>query len=88
MVIYNQAQKEDVWCEVIKRVKNIKECKITWKIFERYFKKKYLSKQYYEGKAKQFYEMKLGNLTMKDFCNKFLILLRYVPYIVDEKTKI
>jgi len=25
---------------------------------------------------------------MKDFCNKFLSLLRYVPYVVDEKPKI
>jgi hypothetical protein len=25
---------------------------------------------------------------MKDFCSKFLSLLRYVPYIVEEKQKI
>ena len=70
------------------RKKNIKECKITWKNFKRYFKKQYLSEQYYESKAKECYELKLGNLTMKDFWSKFLSLLHYVPYIVDEKTKI
>ena len=25
---------------------------------------------------------------MKELCNKFLFLLRYVPYIIDEKQKI
>jgi hypothetical protein len=88
MAIYNLTEKEDIWWQDIKRVKNIKECKITWKTFKRYFKKQYLSEQYYEGKAKEFYELKLGNLTMKYFCSKFLSLLRYVPYIVDEKPKI
>jgi hypothetical protein len=54
----------------------------------RYFKKQYLYEQYYEGKSKEFYELKLGNLTMKDLCSKLLSLLHYVPYIVDEKPKI
>ena len=27
-------------------------------------------------------------MTMKELCSKLLILLRYVPYIIDEKTKI
>ena len=26
-------------------------------------------------------------MTMKELCIKFLILLRYVPYIIDEKPK-
>jgi len=47
-----------------------------------------MSEQYYEGKAKEFYELKLGNLTMKYLCIKFMSLMRYVPYIVNEKTKI
>jgi len=36
----------------------------------------------------EFYELKLGNLTMKDLCSKFLSLLRYVPYIAEEKPKV
>jgi hypothetical protein len=88
MAIYNLTEKEDIWWQDIKRVKSIKERKITWKTFKRYFKKQYLSEQYYEGKAKEFYELKLGNLTMKYLCSKFLSLLHYVPYIVDEKPKI
>ena len=45
-------------------------------------------KQYYEEKAKEFYELRLGAMTMKELCSKFLSLLRYVPYIIDEKLKI
>ena len=85
MDFYNLREKEDIWWQDIKRVKSIKERKITWKTFKRYFKKQYLSEQYYEGKAKEFYELKLGNLTMKDLCSNFMTFLHYAPYIVDEK---
>ena len=47
-----------------------------------------MSEQYYEERAKEFYEIKLGSMTMKYLNNKFLSLLRYVPYLVDEKTKV
>ena len=47
-----------------------------------------MSKKYYEERAKEFYELKLGSMTMKDLNNKFLSLLRYVPYLVDEKPKV
>jgi len=49
---------------------------------------KYLSEQYYEEKAKEFYAMKLGTVTMKELCSRFLSLLRYVPYFIDERPKI
>ena len=32
--------------------------------------------------------MKLGQLTMEEYANKFLELLRYVRYIRDDKVKI
>ena len=47
-----------------------------------------MSEQYYEERDKEFYELKLGLMTMKDLNNKFLSLLRYVPYLVDEKPKV
>ena len=47
-----------------------------------------MSEQYYEERAKEFYELKLGTMNMKELNNKFLSLLRYVPYIVDEKPKV
>ena len=52
------------------------------------FKRKYLSQQYYEEKSKTFYELSLGAMTMKELCSKFLRLIRYVPYIIDENPKI
>ena len=57
-------------------------------MFKKYFKKKLLLEQYYEEWAKEFYELKLGKINMKELNSKFLSLLRYVPYIVDEKPKI
>jgi len=47
-----------------------------------------VSDQYFEEKAKEFYELRLGSMSMKELCNKFLSLLRYVPYLIDEKPKI
>ena len=55
---------------------------------KKYFKKKFLSEQYYEERAKEFYELKLGTMNMKELNSKFISLLRYVTYIVDEKTKV
>jgi hypothetical protein len=69
-------------------VKGIHEKELSWKQFEKYFKKKYLSERYYDEKTKEFYELKLGQLTMDEYVNKFLEMIRYVPYIKDEKTKI
>jgi hypothetical protein len=40
-----------------------------------------------DGKTKEFYELRLGQLTIDEFVNKFLEILRYVPYIKVEKEK-
>jgi hypothetical protein len=68
-------------------VKGIHE-DLSWKQFEKHFKKKYLSEKYFDGKNKDFYELKLGQLTIKEYINKFLELIRYVPYIKGEKVKL
>ena len=88
MAIYNLTENTDIWWQDIKRVKNIKEKYVTWRTFKKYFKRKFLSKQYYEERAKEFYELKLGSMSMKELSNKFLSLLRYVPCIIDEKPRI
>ena len=88
MAIYNLTRKEYLWWQEIKKVKGIKERYVTWKTFKKLFKIKYLSKQYYEEKTKYFYELRLGSMIMKELYSKFSILLRYVPYIIDEKPKI
>jgi hypothetical protein len=54
MAIYNLTEKEDIWWQDIKRVKNIKERKITWKTFKRYFKKQYLSNNIMKVRLKNF----------------------------------
>ena len=43
MAIYNLTGKTDIWWLDIKRVKNIKEKYVTWRIFKKYFKRKFLS---------------------------------------------
>ena len=47
-----------------------------------------MSEQYYEERAKQFYDVRLGTISTKELNSKILSLLRYVPYIVDEKPKV
>ena len=69
-------------------MKGIREKNINWSTFKKYFKFFFLSEQYYEERAKEFYELKMGTMNMKELNSKFLSLLRYVPYIVDEKPKI
>ena len=88
MAIYNLTEKADIWWQDIKMVKNIKENYLTQRVFIKYFKRIFLSEQYYEERDKEFYELKLGSMSMKELSSKFLSLLRYVPYIIDEKPKI
>jgi hypothetical protein len=87
VAIFNLNGKASIWWEDLKNVTGIHERKLTWKQFEECFRKKYLSERYYDGKIKEFHELKLGQLTMENYVNIFLELLRYVPYIKDEKVK-
>ena len=68
--------------------KGLKEKQIECSDFKKYFKKQYLSERYYERKTKEFYEVRLGKMTMDDLINKFLELLIFVPYIKEDKVKI
>ena len=71
MAIYNLSGKAEIWWQDLKRVKGIKEKNVNWSTFKRYFKNKFMSEQYYEERAKEFYELKLGSMTMKDLNSKF-----------------
>jgi hypothetical protein len=84
---FNLHGKASIWWEDLKNMKGVCEEDLSWKRFEKYFQKKYFSKRYFDEKAKEFYELKLGQLTMEEYVNKFLDLLRYVPYIKAEKAK-
>jgi hypothetical protein len=47
-----------------------------------------LSEKYIDDKIKELYEHKLGQLTMDAYAKRFMELLRYVPYLKDEKAKV
>ena len=59
-----------------------------WNQFKKYFKEKYLYERYYDDNIKEFHELILGQLTMEEYANKFLELLRCARYIRDDKVKI
>ena len=75
MAIYNLTGKADIWWKDLKRVKGIRKKNINWSTFKKYFKNKFLSKQYYEEQAKEYYELNLGTMNMKELNGKFLSLL-------------
>jgi hypothetical protein len=48
----------------------------------------YLLEHFYEKKMQEFFELRLGSMTMAEYENKFLGSLKYVRFISDEKVKI
>jgi hypothetical protein len=70
------------------QVQHIKEKNVTWKEFKKHFEKKYLTKIYYDKKMKDFFELKLGSVTIDEYERRFLELLKYVSFIKDETIKI
>ena len=86
--IFNLTGRESIWWEHLRKVKKTNEINIVWKQFKKYFKQNYLSDRYYDDKIKEFHELILGQMTMEEYANKFLELLRYVRYIRDNKVKI
>jgi hypothetical protein len=61
---------------------------VTWREFKRYFQRKYLTKRYYEKKMKEFFEIKLGSMTIDEYERRFLELMKYVSFIKYEQVKI
>lgn len=56
--------------------------------FEILFKNKYLLERYYDNRPKYFYELKMGSMTNEENARRFSELLRYVPYLKEEKARI
>jgi len=52
--------KATLWWEEIKIVKEINEQEVTWEQFQKHFKDKYLTKRFYDNKAKEFHDLRLG----------------------------
>jgi hypothetical protein len=53
-------------------VQHIKDKIVTWREFKKYFEKKYLTKRYYDKKMKDFFELKLGSMTIDEYERRFL----------------
>eukprot|EP00253_Pinus_taeda_P020256 PITA_20256 len=87
LAIFQLQGKATLWWEEVKTVRGVNEQNITWEKFQRYFKERYLTERFYNEKAKEFHDLRLGQLTMDEFITKFTSLLRYVPYIREEKAK-
>jgi hypothetical protein len=85
---YHLHGKYSMWWDQLKQVEHINESRITWKQFKKYFQKEYLSEHFYDKKMQDFFELRLGSMTMAEYENKFLGLLKYVGFIKDEKVKI
>lgn len=88
IAMFSPKGKVDNRWEDVKNVKGIWEDDFTWNEFESLFKKNYLSKRYFDDMAKEFYELKIGSMTDEEYTSRFLELLRYVPYLEEEKAKV
>jgi hypothetical protein len=85
---YHSHGKATMLWDQLKQVEHINEGRITWKQFKTYFQKEYLSKNFYDKKMEEFFELRLGSMTMAEYENTFPGLLKYVGFIKDEKVKI
>jgi hypothetical protein len=88
IAMYQMKGKISIWWDQLVQVQHIKEKNVTWKEFKKYFENKYLTKRYYDKKMKDFFELKLGSMTIDEYERRFLELLKYVPFIKDETVKI
>jgi hypothetical protein len=86
--IYQLKGKESMWWDQFVQVQHIKEKSVTWREFKNYFEKKYFTKRYYDKKMKEFFELKLGSMTIDEYERMFLELLKYVSFIKDETDNI
>jgi hypothetical protein len=88
IAIYQLKGKASVWWDQLVQVQHVREKNVTWREFKRHFERKYLTKRYYDKKMKEFFELKLGSLSIDEYERRFLELLKYVPFIKDETIKI
>jgi hypothetical protein len=62
---FNLNGKASIWWEDLKNVKGVRKEDLSWERFEKYFRKKYLLEKYFDEKNKEFYELKLGKITIE-----------------------
>eukprot|EP00253_Pinus_taeda_P009984 PITA_09984 len=88
LAIFQLQGKATLWWEEVKIVKGVSEQTVTWDNFQKYFKERYLTERFYDEKAREFHDLRLGQQTMDEFITRFTSLVRYVPYIREEKAKV
>jgi hypothetical protein len=86
--IYQLKGKTSMWWDQYVQVQDNDEKKVTWREFKRYFERKYLTKRYYDKKMKEFFELKIGRMTIDEYERRFLELLKYFSLIKYEKVNI
>jgi hypothetical protein len=64
---YHLQGNTNMWWDQLMQDKNLDEKKVSWRQFKGYFQEKYLSKNYYERKMKDFFELKLGSMEMDEY---------------------
>jgi hypothetical protein len=82
--IYHLKGKASMWWDQFVQVQHIDEKNVTWREFKRCFQKKYLTKRYYDKKMKEFFELKLGSMTIDEYERRYLELLKYVSFIKED----
>jgi hypothetical protein len=85
---YHLHGKAAMWWDQVKQVEHVNESRITWNQFKKYLEKEYLSEHFYDKKMQEFFELRLGSMTMAEYKKKLLGLLKYGKFIGDEKVKI
>ena len=51
LAIFQLQAKATLWWEEVKMVQGVSEQDVTWEMFQRYFKEKYLTERFYDEKA-------------------------------------
>jgi hypothetical protein len=85
--VYNLKGGTSMWWDQFVHVQHIDEKNVTWREFKRYFQNKYLTKRYYDKKM-EFFEIKLGSMTIDEYERRFLDMIKYICFIMGEPVKI
>ena len=74
LAIFQLSGKASLWWQKEKSVNNIHNKELSWKFFKKLLKTKYMFERYYDEKAKEFNDLRLGQFTMEEFVTKFVNL--------------
>ena len=64
MSIYNLKGRANIWWQYLNISQGIREKNLEWEEFNKFFKKQYLLERYYERNTKEFYELKISQMSI------------------------